>query len=29
MNDPPTMERRSREMERIRTEMDFIKKKIE
>ena len=29
MNDPPTMERRSREMERIRTEMDFIKKKME
>ena len=29
MNDPPTMERRSREIERIRTEVDFIKKKVE
>tara|TARA_R110002060_G_scaffold27599_1_gene37469 strand:- start:693 stop:1070 length:378 start_codon:yes stop_codon:yes gene_type:complete len=29
MNDPSTMERRSREIERIRTEVDFIKKKVE
>lgn len=28
MLDPPTMERRSREIERLRTEMDYLKRKV-